>query len=49
MELYKNGENMAFEVIYSRHKDRVYSYLYKRLTNIALIEDMCQPPKYGQN
>ncbi|MCY4513223.1 MAG: sigma-70 family RNA polymerase sigma factor [Bdellovibrionales bacterium] len=42
MELYKNGENMAFEVIYSRHKDRVYSYLYKRFTDLALIEDTFQ-------
>ncbi len=42
MELYKNGENMAFGVIYSRYKNRVYSYLYKRLTNPILIEDTFQ-------
>ncbi len=42
MELYKKGENMAFEVIYSRYRDRVYSYLYKRLTAPALIEDTFQ-------
>ena len=42
MKLYKNGANMAFEVIYSRYKDRVYSYLYKRLTDPTLIEDTFQ-------
>ena len=42
MELYKNGENMAFEVIYSRYKGRVYSYLCKRLTDLTLIEDTFQ-------
>ncbi len=42
MELYKNGENMAFEVIYLRHKDRVYSYLDKRLSDKNIIEDVFQ-------
>ena len=42
MELYKNGENMAFEVIYLRHKDKVYSYLDKRLADKNLIEDVFQ-------
>jgi RNA polymerase sigma-70 factor (ECF subfamily) len=42
MELYKNGENMAFEVIYLRHKDRVYSYLDKRLSDKNVIEDIFQ-------
>ena len=42
MELYKNGEDMAFEVIYSRHKDRVYYYLNKRLTDSTLVDDTFQ-------
>ena len=42
MELYKNGEKMAFEVIYLRHKDRVYSYLDKRLSDKNIIEDIFQ-------
>ena len=42
MELYKNGENMAFEVIYLRYKDKVYSYLDKRLADKNLIEDVFQ-------
>ena len=42
MELYKNGENMAFEVIYLRHKDRIYSYLDKRLFDKNAIDDIFQ-------
>ena len=42
MELYRNGEHMAFEIIYARHKDRVYSYLGKRLHDSLLIEDVFQ-------
>ena len=42
MEFYKNGENMAFEVIYQRHKGRVYSYLNKRLVDKDCIEDIFQ-------
>ena len=42
MELYKNGENMAFEVIYLQHKDRVYSYLDKRVSDKNVIEDIFQ-------
>lgn len=42
MELYKNGEDMAFEVIYLRHKDKVYSYLSKRLTDLNIIDDIFQ-------
>ena len=42
MELYMSGENMAFEMIYARHKDRVYSYLSKRLTNKDSIDDIFQ-------
>lgn len=42
MELYKNGENMAFEVIYSRYNSHVYSYLNKRVTDKNLIDDIFQ-------
>ena len=42
MELYKNGESMAFEVIYLRHKNRVYSYLDKRLFDKNMIDDVFQ-------
>ena len=39
MQLYQNGEEMAFEVIYLRHKDRVFSYLSKRMVDKNLVED----------
>lgn len=42
MELYKNGENMAFEVIYSKYQNQVYSYLNKRVSDKILIEDIFQ-------
>lgn len=33
MEKYKQGNYMAFEALYYRHKDTVYSYLVKRLSD----------------
>lgn len=42
MELYKNGDNMAFEIMYLRHKDRVYAYLDKRLVDRNIIDDVFQ-------
>ena len=42
MELYQNGEYMAFEVIYSRHKNKVYSYLRKRISDPEVVEDLFQ-------
>lgn len=42
MKLYKQGDNMAFEVIYLRHKDKVYAYLKKRLIDKSFIEDIFQ-------
>lgn len=41
MNLYKDGEQMAFEVLYMRHKDKIYSYLYKRVQADA-VEDLFQ-------
>lgn len=31
MKYYQKGENQAFEILYLRHKDRVYSYLSRRV------------------
>ena len=44
MELYQKGDEKAFDLIYSRNKDKVYSYLKKRLygQNEDLIEDVFQ-------
>ena len=42
MELYQSGENMAFEIIYSRYKDKVYAYVNKRLFDKNLVDDVYQ-------
>ena len=42
MELYRKGENMAFEVIYLRHKGKVYSYLNRRLYDKGMVDDIFQ-------
>jgi RNA polymerase sigma-70 factor (ECF subfamily) len=33
---------MAFEVIYTRHKDKIFTYLNKRINDKNLIEDIFQ-------
>lgn len=42
MLLYQNDDHLAFEVIYQRHKSRVYEYLNKRLHDKQYIEDLFQ-------
>lgn len=42
MRKYQDGDHMAFEVLYMRHKDKVYSYLSKRLHQSDDIEDLFQ-------
>ncbi len=42
MILYQNGDNQAFEILYSRYKGRVYSYLVKRLQEYDQLEDIFQ-------
>ena len=42
MAHYQKGENMAFDVIYLRYKDRVYSYLRKRLYDPEVVDDLFQ-------
>lgn len=39
---YQDGDHMAFDVLYSRHKDKVYSYLAKRLHSHNEIHDLFQ-------
>jgi RNA polymerase sigma-70 factor (ECF subfamily) len=39
---YQDGDHMAFDVLYSRHKDKVYSYLTKRLHSQNEIDDLFQ-------
>lgn len=42
MKLYCDGEAMAFEIIYHRHKDKVYSYLNKRVHDKIFVDDLFQ-------
>ena len=42
MILYQNGNFSAFEVIYSRYRVNVFSYLKKRLQNKETLEDVFQ-------
>lgn len=42
MELYKKGENMAFEVIYQRYGHKVYTYLIRRLKEKNIVDDVHQ-------
>ena len=39
---YQGGDHMAFEVLYMRHKDKVYSYISNRLHKADDIEDLFQ-------
>ena len=39
---YQDGDHMAFDVLYSRHKDKVYTYLTKRLHSQDEIHDLFQ-------
>ena len=42
MRLYQKGESMAFDVIYSRNKGRIYSYLNKRVSDDDSINEIFQ-------
>ena len=42
MHKYQNGDYMAFEVLYYRHKDKVYSYFKRKLYHDDDIEDLFQ-------
>ena len=42
MLLYQNGNYMAFETLYLRHKDKVYSYLSKRIKDDDDTQDLFQ-------
>ncbi|OIQ18931.1 MAG: hypothetical protein BM556_06515 [Bacteriovorax sp. MedPE-SWde] len=42
MKLYQEDEFLAFEVLYERHRDRVYSYIQKRLHKQNDIDEVFQ-------
>lgn len=39
---YQAGDSMAFDILYTRHKNKVYSYIAKRLHDSDDIEDLFQ-------
>lgn len=42
MSLYQAGNEDAFNILYGRYKGRIYSYLIKRLNNVATVSDVYQ-------
>lgn len=42
VRLYENGNNGAFEILLSRYKSKVYSYIYLIVRNKELTEDIFQ-------
>lgn len=42
MNLYKDGEIMAFEVLYSRHQAKVFSFLERRLHSSDTVNEVFQ-------
>jgi RNA polymerase sigma factor (sigma-70 family) len=42
MELYRHGEQRAFDVLYRRHSAKVYGYLARRLRDRDQCEDVLQ-------
>ena len=42
VKLYENGNNGAFEILLSRYKSKVYSYIYLIVRNKELTEDIFQ-------
>jgi RNA polymerase sigma factor (sigma-70 family) len=42
MALYIEGQVLAFEVLYARHKDKIYGYLSKRLNRRSDVDEVFQ-------
>lgn len=42
VSLYIGGEEKAFEVLLNRHKDRVYNYIFMKIRDRALSQDIFQ-------
>ena len=40
MLAYQQGDSLAFEVLYMRHKDKLFNFLYKSCQQYALVEDI---------
>lgn len=42
VKVYAKGRVGAFECLYARHKDRLYSFIHRQCSNSALAEDIAQ-------
>lgn len=42
LRAYANGDLLAFERLYQRHKGAIYNFLYRSLGNFAAAEDIAQ-------
>ncbi len=42
MKLYQEGDEMAFEVLYTRHSPKIYAFLTKKVGDTALASDLLQ-------
>ena len=40
MLAYQQGDSLAFEVLYMRHKDKLFNFLYNSCQQYALVEDL---------
>ena len=40
--LYINGEEKAFEVLLNRHKSRIYNFIFMKVRDSAIAEDLFQ-------
>ena len=37
---YQNGDSVAFEVLYQRHKDKLFNFIYRSCRNPEVVEDV---------
>src|SRR5690554_7652860 len=42
ISLYINGQEKAFEVLMNRHKNKIYNYIYMKIRDQALSQDIFQ-------
>src|SRR5690554_7240484 len=42
ISLYINGQEKAFEVLLNRHKNKIYNYIYMKIRDQALSQDIFQ-------
>ena len=42
MQAYQNGDARAFEIVYARHKDALFNFLYRSVRHLQQVEDLAQ-------